>query len=134
MSNLSGEQFIQLSPDITRHLVNAITYHLKEVNQPIPDVRWWGRWACLCQLTAKKTRDCPFPPHLKIRTIQDKGTTYWYIGIHLGREGDLPAVEWASGTKEWYKNGLRHRDGDLPAVVAADGTQQWWKNGKSVIL
>ena len=103
MSNeppLSGEQFIQLSPDIIRHLVNATTYPVV-VNHCIPDVRWWGRWACLCQSTAQTARGSPFPSHLKIRTVKEGGTTSWYIGIHLGREGDLPAVEWADGTNEW---------------------------------
>ena len=47
----------------------------------------------------------------------------------LHRDGDQPAIIYASGTKTWYKNGQPYRDGDQPAIIYADDTKEWWRNG-----
>lgn len=46
------------------------------------------------------------------------------------RDGDAPAIVWASGSQEWYKDGKVHRDEDKPAVISDRGFQGWYKDGK----
>ncbi len=58
------------------------------------------------------------------------GTKYWFKNGEKHRDGDLPATEYANGTKHWYKNSKRHRDGDLPAIECANGHKCWYKNGQ----
>jgi hypothetical protein len=58
------------------------------------------------------------------------GDQWWYKDGHWHRDGDLPAVMWATGDQFWYKNGQQHRDGDRPAVIWADGDRHWYRNGK----
>ena len=62
--------------------------------------------------------------------IADVGTQTWYKDDMRHRDGDLPAIIYASGNQFWYKDGMRHRDGDLPAIIFASGAQQWFKDGK----
>jgi ribosomal protein L25 (general stress protein Ctc) len=56
------------------------------------------------------------------------GTQFWYKDGQQHRDGDLPAVIYATGDQLWYKNGKLHRDGDLPAAIYADGSQFYYKN------
>ena len=58
------------------------------------------------------------------------GKREWFRNGKLHREGDQPAVIFASGTLEWYTKGLLHRGGDHPARIRADGTQVWFINGE----
>jgi hypothetical protein len=53
-----------------------------------------------------------------------------YLNISLYRDGDLPAIEYASGSKMWCKNGQVHRDNDLPAFEGANGGKEWRISGK----
>jgi hypothetical protein len=57
-----------------------------------------------------------------------RGDQFWYKNGKLHRDGDLPAVIYATGDQLWYKNGKLHRDGDLPAAIYADGSQFYYKN------
>jgi antitoxin component YwqK of YwqJK toxin-antitoxin module len=61
-------------------------------------------------------------------TVDEKGTTRWYINGELHRE-DGPSVEWTDGTKFWFLNGKFHRE-DGPAVEHANGAKAWYLNGK----
>jgi len=60
--------------------------------------------------------------------VHDNGDVEWLLNDNYHREGDKPAIEYASGTKEWFKNGKRHREGDKPAIILADGTKEWHVN------
>lgn len=69
-------------------------------------------------------------------SISLNGNKYWYKGILVHRDNDLPAIEWSSGGKEWRSYGILHRESrdengnTLPAAIWSDGTQEWWMNGK----
>jgi len=58
------------------------------------------------------------------------GTKYWYKNGELHRDDDKPAAVLAGGQKSWYKHGELHRDDDKPAVEHSDGTKYWYKNGR----
>ena len=62
--------------------------------------------------------------------IDDDRTQTWYKHGQVHRDGNLPAIIYATGAKRWYKDGKRHRDGDLPAVMHANGAQEWFKDGE----
>jgi len=62
--------------------------------------------------------------------VYHNGSTHWCINDDLHREGDKPAVEYASGDKAWYLNGDLHREGDKPAIEYASGAKSWYINGK----
>jgi hypothetical protein len=46
------------------------------------------------------------------------------------REGDNPAIIYASGKKKWFKEGSLHRENDQPAIIDEYGSQSWYKNGQ----
>ena len=48
---------------------------------------------------------------------------------NLHRDGDLPAIDCASGLKYYYKEGKLHRDDGKPAIEYADGSVEFWENG-----
>jgi len=65
----------------------------------------------------------------RIVEADEDGNERWLnSSSQLHRDGDLPAVIYASGTKEWFKDGLCHRDNG-PAVVWFNESKEWWKNG-----
>jgi len=65
----------------------------------------------------------------KEKTVVDSnGTTYWYRGNLLHREG-APAVVQSNGGQAWFYYGSRHRE-DGPAIEFADGSKEWWLHGK----
>ena len=45
--------------------------------------------------------------------IDSDGNKFWFQNGKFHRDGDLPAIEWASGDKEWYKNGELHHNDNL---------------------
>ena len=49
----------------------------------------------------------------------------------LHREGDLPALLYASGFRQWYRKGLLHNDKG-PAEITAYGAMSYWLNDKPV--
>lgn len=57
------------------------------------------------------------------------GDERWFKNNVLHRDGDLPAVIYATGDKEWYKNGKQHRGADLPSSIKVSGEKRWYKNG-----
>ena len=69
-------------------------------------------------------RGCDLPA-----IINEKFKT-WYKHGQIHRDGDQPAVEYASGTRMWYINGQRHRDGGFPAIEHANGGCEWWVHGQ----
>jgi hypothetical protein len=44
----------------------------------------------------------------------------------LHREGDKPAICYATGGVAYFIHGKRHRDNDLPAVIKANGDCEWY--------
>ena len=58
--------------------------------------------------------------------------TEWRLNGQLHREGDKPAVIYASGTKYWLWHGKCHREGDKPSMIYADGTKLWYIHGKYI--
>lgn len=58
----------------------------------------------------------------------------WFGHGLIHRDGDLPAIEYASGIKYWCQNGIIHRDGILPAMEYADGSKRWYKRGVQYTL
>ena len=65
----------------------------------------------------------------RIVEADEQGNERWFnSSSQLHRDGDLPAVIYASGTKEWFKDGLCHRAGG-PAVVWFNESKEWWTNG-----
>ena len=51
----------------------------------------------------------------------------------LHKEGNLPAILYASGFRQWYKNGVLHNDTG-PAEISACGSANYWLNGRAVSL
>jgi len=56
----------------------------------------------------------------------------WCKNGHNHRDGNLPAIEYAScNGREWYRNGRLHRSDDLPAIEQLFGVNnEWYVNGQ----
>ena len=62
--------------------------------------------------------------------VESDDSKRWYKDGVRHRDGDLPAMIFASGSKEWYQHGERHRDNDKPAYANLFGDNAWFKNGQ----
>jgi hypothetical protein len=65
--------------------------------------------------------------------IDEEGNKRWYRDGRLHRDGDLPAIDWASGNKSWMKDGLLHRDGGKPAIERVNEDNEWYQHGVKLI-
>ena len=61
-------------------------------------------------------------------TVDEQGTTRWYLDDKLHRENG-PAVEYVDSSKKWFLDGKLHRENG-PAIERVDGTKMWFLDGK----
>jgi len=57
------------------------------------------------------------------------GDKQWMIHGETHRDGNLPAIEWATGKKNYYINGRLHRENG-PAIEFSDGDKEYYLNGE----
>lgn len=84
--------------------------------------------------------DAAFSKNFTGSLTDQEGTVRHFINGAYGRDGDLPAIEYANGAKAWYKeNPKRGGFGQFPAVLhrlngpaltRPDGRDTYYVDGK----
>ena len=70
------------------------------------------------------------PTTYKVTVYEDR-TVWSNEEGQLHRDGNLPAVEYATGEKWYYLNNQLHNDNDA-AVVYQDGGKEYWLNDEEL--